>query len=97
MPKEVLSDTREHFKEQLEKAYRTARRDLNNTVVGEKVSLMFPYQEGETEGPRAGEVQGVVDSVEVGKLPHRNVEFTTYVTFQDGREFTDPETIEILS
>lgn len=93
---DVLESTRTYFKEELNKAYRAAQRDLNNRVVGEKVSLMYPFEEGKQEGPRVGEVQGTVRSIEVGEIPYRNKKFTTFVTFEDGREFTDPEAIEII-
>ena len=93
---DVLESTRTHFKEELNKAYRAAQRDLNNRVVGEKVSLMYPFEEGKQEGPRVGEVQGTVRSIEVGEIPYQNQKFTVFVVFEDGREFTDPESIEII-
>lgn len=95
MKNDVLEDARSRFKDKVNKAYRDAYDRLNKRVVGERVSLMYPYEEGKQEGPRIGEVQGTVESIEVGEIPEDNVNFTTFVKFEDGREFIDPESIEV--
>jgi len=96
MPEEdVLSDARERFQDQVNAAYRAARRELNNQLVGETVKLIYPFQEGQSEGDRVGEVHGTIEKIQVGKLPYQNVDFAVFVTFQDGREFIDAERIII--
>lgn len=96
MPEEdVLSDAKERFQIQVNRAYRSARRELNNQLVGEAVKLVYPFQEGESEGDRVGKVYGTVEKIQVGKLPYQNVDFAVFVTFQDGREFIDAERIII--
>lgn len=92
----VLSEARDDFREQMKQAYRKADRELNQRLVGEEVRLTYPYREGENENARVPEVTGTVRSVVVGSLPGQDVEFTTSVNFEDGREFTDAEKIEVI-
>lgn len=91
----VLAETREEFKEKMNKAYRGADRDLNQQLVGEEVRLSYPYAEGRTSGTRVPTVTGTVEQVDVGEIPSENVKFTTTIIFEDGRSFTDAEEIEI--
>ena len=92
----VLTEVKERFNEKLDKAYRGADRDLNQRLVGEEVKLIYPYEEGRTSGARVESVTGVVEQVDVGEIPSDNVKFTTCITFEDGRTFTDAENIKIL-
>ena len=97
MKNDFLEDARSRFNDKMNKAYRDAHDRLNKRVVGEKVELVYPYEEGEASGARTPEVTGTVEQVEVGEIPSQNVKFTTSVIFEDGRTFTDAENIKILS
>jgi len=44
MPEEVLSQVKTRFKQKVQKAYRSAYRNLNNQIVGEEVELSYPLQ-----------------------------------------------------
>jgi hypothetical protein len=92
----VLSEARSEFRDGLTQAYRNASQSLEE-VKGEEVELVYPYEEGEASGARTPEVTGTVENVEVGEIPSQNVKFTTCITFEDGRTFTDAENIKILS
>ena len=92
----VLLEARSEFRDGLTQAYRNASHSLKE-VKGEKVELVYPYEEGEASGARTPEVTGTVKEVEVGEIPSQNIKFTTCITFEDGRTFTDAENIKILS
>lgn len=92
----VLSEAKSEFREELTRAYRNASQSLEQ-IKEEKVKLVYPYEEGESSGGRTPEAVGTVEQVEVGEIPSQNVKFTTSVTFEDGRTFTDAENIKILS
>lgn len=92
----ILSEAKSQFRDGLTRAYRNASQSLEQ-IKGEKVELAYPYEEGEASGARTPEVVGTVEQVEVGEIPSQNVKFTTCITFEDGRTFTDAENIKILS
>lgn len=92
----VLSEAKSQFRDELRRAYRNASQSLEQ-IKGEKVELTYPYEEGEASGARTPEAVGTVEQVEVGEIPSQNIKFTTCITFEDGRTFTDAENIKILS
>ena len=91
MPEEVLSEVQNHFNQQVQKAYRSAYRNLNNKIVGEEVELSYPLENGLES--RVPEVEGVVRDIDTGKLVHKNIDFAVFIEFEDGRTFIDPEAI----
>lgn len=92
----VLLRAKAQFRKKLENAYKEASQSLEK-VKGEEVRLTYPYKEGKGSGSRIPKVTGTIKNVEIGSIPSQNVKFTTCITFEDGRTFTDSEEIEILS
>lgn len=93
MSEEVLSEVQNRFNQQVQKAYRSAYRNLNNKIVGEQVELSYPLENGLES--RVPEVEGVVRDIDTGKLVHKNIDFAVFIEFEDGRTFIDPESIVI--
>ena len=107
----VFTDARKSFKKKQRQAYRTARRELEQQIVGERVRLTYPYEEGTGSfHNRMPKVEGTVASVDTGTIMEEGIEFTAFVElengsieienevidFEDTRTFVDPDDIEIL-